>query len=194
MSTTIMRIAGDELDRIAQQIRHTEGINNYAMALKAAGERNPELLRRYNTGAVSEAKDYQLSRIDRAMVALQADPDKVRFLAGIILDQGAKRLAAGKNSKELSAKNYSANVVRLSRENPSLCAAYDNGYIAANDFRLLGILIPEIAGEITRKYGIQPRLGSQIPGKDRRQYSAQSTGQECRRYEYIPDFVRERMS
>jgi hypothetical protein len=56
MSTTVMKNAGDELDRIAQQLRETEGINSYATGFRLAAGRNPELLRRYNTGQTGPVK------------------------------------------------------------------------------------------------------------------------------------------
>jgi hypothetical protein len=106
----------------------------------------------------------------------------------------AKKLTAGQNSTELSAKNYSANVAQLARENPNVRAAYDSGYIARDDYHLLGILIPEIGGEIARKYGFEPQLVANLTSSVIRQYRAEPGRQEIRKYDYVPDAIRKRIS
>jgi len=55
---TIMKNAGDKLDRSAQQIKQTEKVN-YAEALNLASKRNPELARAYVTGNASSTVRFQ---------------------------------------------------------------------------------------------------------------------------------------
>ena len=73
--------------------------STYAQALVTVKKELPLLYQSYVTGVRATEKKYeQLSASQREMVLLQADPDRVKFLAGALVDKAAQGLAGGPRS------------------------------------------------------------------------------------------------
>src|SRR5437016_415239 len=94
---TVQRDSGDRLDAAAKSIARRDGVS-YRDALVKASKELPQLFQAWDSGVRTVKNFDKLSASEREMVSLQNDPDRVKFLAGNILDHHAKLLAGGPNS------------------------------------------------------------------------------------------------
>jgi hypothetical protein len=102
--------------------------------------------------------NYNLSPIERQMTLLQTDPDRVRFLPGAVMDHHAKLFASHTGTNQVTPESYQGALAQLKRRYPTLARAAENGFIGSDDFWLLGVLIPNVAGEVEREHNVTPQV------------------------------------
>jgi hypothetical protein len=156
----VIEDAGTRLDAAARHIMARDGLD-YRSALIQAARKYPKLYESYTSGVRTPAKQYdQLSGSEQLMVILQNDADRVRYLAGNILNTAALRIAGSSNSSagiaQVSPDSYRDALVSLQRQFPSLARASEDGYIAADDWSLLCTLIPSVSSEVKSRFGAEP--------------------------------------
>jgi hypothetical protein len=148
----IQKNAEAEFESRVQRYKKTNG-SDYRTAFYAVKAEQPELYRKYYLGADAPVKKYDadtLSAPKREMAILQADPAKVQTLAGWAIDRLAQRIIGNIGQGPYGAPTYKQAVVEVRVQNPALAQAADTGFIAADDWALLGLLIPSLQGEIQR--------------------------------------------
>jgi hypothetical protein len=74
------------------------------------------------------------------------------------LDHHAKLMAGShvRGTGQVSPESYRAALLELERQFPSLARAADDGFISAQDWKLLATLQPSLAAEIEREHGVLP--------------------------------------
>lgn len=172
MSEVIMHDAGNELDRIAQQIKERDGVD-YATALKKAEQENLDLVHRYLYGS-SNLKKYDLSPLEEAMLLAQKNTDETKFLAGATMSHHAHERAARNGAVTIEA--LAAAMEQIGREYPSLARAANDGYIASNDWQLLATIRPAVAADVERLHNVSPMFVQRFSERTGARAYAQTTG------------------
>jgi hypothetical protein len=150
---TVQINAMNALDAKARKYMQSSGCD-YREGFKKACAENPETTRRYTHGDTSEAKKYAGETLPPARLAMEnlvADPERTRKLATWTVDHLARQriVNVGPGVPD-SAAAYRQAVSDVQNENPSLAEAARSGYISDTDFKLLGLLVPAVAGEVER--------------------------------------------
>ncbi len=144
---SVEKNAAIEVDKLAKHMAEVNSIS-YQEALKKVKAQHPKLFARYNGFAESDAKPYgQLTRQQKAMLALVSDSTKTKRLAAHTVDVYAKCWAGIDDSGPLPqgcSASYQAAVQKVLRASPSLAAAYHTGRIDSADWSLLELLLSSV--------------------------------------------------
>jgi hypothetical protein len=153
MNDSVRKNAEIEIDQKTRAHMQRHGVD-YRTAYYKVVEGDPDLNARYQFGSDAVTKKYAgdtLSPARREMAILQADPDKVRQLAGWVVDSLARRQLQNVGpGVALPVEEYKRALAGVRKENPNLARAERDGYIAEDDWSLLGLLVPSVAGQVER--------------------------------------------
>jgi len=151
-STTIQADAGDQLDRRAKQRARDHG-ESYGDALRAVLRQDPALSECYRYGDSSSVRSYadNLPPARKRMAELQADPELARRLASYCVDALARRrlVNIGPGVPD-SLDEYRRALNDVRQQNPSLAVCERSGFVASDDWQLLAMLIPSVAGAVAK--------------------------------------------
>jgi hypothetical protein len=153
VSDSIRKNAETEIDQKTKSYMQRHGVN-YRTAYYKVLEGDQALSDRYNYGSDAViAKVYDadsLTPAQREMANRLADTGKTQVRAGWALDTLARRKLVNVRGITDPLDAYRRALAEVRSENPSLAAVAESGYIAADDWKLLAMLIPSVAGEVER--------------------------------------------
>lgn len=145
---SIQKNASDRLDAKARDYAQKHKVD-YRTAVYAVARIDGSLSKGYAFGDNASVKNYDLSAPRREMVLLVNDPEKTRRLASALLDKKAreKLINIGPGVSDLNGA-YRTALSECRAQYPSLATAAESGYISADDFALVAMLVPSTAREI----------------------------------------------